>query len=173
MSRSSLTNWAGRAVDLLGPVAAAQAAHILEGSVVAMDETSIKAGRAAPGRMRGAYFWPVFGEDGEIAFHYAPSRAHRHVDEFLGNYRGTLLSDGYAAYEAYAKRQGIGVIQSLLATCKLQGVDPYAYLVNVLQRVGQHPAKRAVELTPRVWKTLFADRPLRSDLDRTKDPPLQ
>ena len=314
VSRSSLTNWAGRAVDLLGPVAAAQAAHILEGSVVAMDETSIKAGRAAPGRMRGAYFWPVFGEDGEIAFHYAPSWAHRHVDEFLGNYRGTLLSDGYAAYEAYAKRQGIthaqcwshcrrgfaeaeesapagvaealsligalyvqekairkrnlkgpaklahrrersapavdaffawckaqrqrpellpsspfakalkyaeereaslrvfledpavsvdtnhlerglrpiptgrrnwlsawtelgaqriGVIQSLLATCKLQGVDPYAYLVNVLQRVGQHPAKRAVELTPRVWKTLFADRPLRSDLDRTKDPPLQ
>ena len=111
VSRSSLTNWAGRAVDLLEPVAAAQAAHILEGSVVAMDETSIKAGRAAPGRMRNAYFWPVFGEDGEIAFHYAPSRAHRHVDEFLGNFRGTLLSDGYAAYEAYAKRQGIANAQ--------------------------------------------------------------
>ena len=45
--------------------------------------------------------------------------------------------------------------------------------VDVLQRVGQHPAKRVVELTPRVWKTLFADRPLRSDLDRTQDPPPQ
>ena len=111
VSRSSLTNWAGRAIDLLEPVAAAQAAHILEGSVVAMDETSIKAGRAAPGRMRSAYFWPAFGEDGEIAFHYAPSRAHRHVDEFLGNFRGTLLSDGYAAYEAYARRQGIANAQ--------------------------------------------------------------
>ena len=72
VSRSSLTNWAGRAVDLLEPVAAAQAAHILEGSVVAMDETSIKAGRAAPGRMRSAYFWPIYGEADEIAFHYAP-----------------------------------------------------------------------------------------------------
>lgn len=314
VSRSSLTNWAGRAIDLLEPVAAAQAAHILEGSVVAMDETSIKAGRVAPGRMRSAYFWPIYGEADEIAFHYAPSRAHRHVDGFLGNFRGTLLSDGYAAYEAYAKRQGIanaqcwshcrrnftdaeesdpagvsqalsligalyvqerairkrnlkgpaklahrrersapavdaffawckaqrqrldllpsspfakalayaaqrepglrvflddpavsvdtnhlerglrpiptgrrnwlfawtevgaqrvGVVQSLLATCRLQDVDAYAYLVDVLQRVGQHPAKRAVELTPRVWKTMFADRPLRSDLDRTKDPPLQ
>ena len=69
--------------------------------------------------------------------------------------------------------QRVGVIQSLLATCKLQEVDGYAYLVDVLQRVGQHPAKRAVELTPRVWRTLFADSPLRSDLDRTKDPPLQ
>lgn len=97
VSLSSLTNWAGRAVDLLEPIAAAQAAHILEGGVVAMDETSIKAGRAAPGKMRNAYFWPVFGEDGEIVFHYAPSRAHRHVEAFLGNFRGTLLSDGYAA----------------------------------------------------------------------------
>ena len=77
----------------------------------------------------------------------------------------------FAWTELGAKR--VGVIQSLLATCKLQDVDGYAYLVDVLQRVGRHPAKRTVELTPRVWKTLFADQPLRSDLDRTKDPPLQ
>lgn len=66
----------------------------------------------------------------------------------------------------------MGVIQSLLVTCKLHNVDPYTYLVDVLQRVGQHPAKRVIELTPRVWKTLFVDRPLRSDLDRTRNPPL-
>ena len=63
------------------------------------------------------------------------------------------------------------MIQSLLVNCKLQGVDPYAYLVDVLQRVGQHPAKHIVELTPRVWKTTFADRPFRSDLDRSRNPP--
>ena len=79
MSRSSLTNWAGRAVDPLEPVSAAQAAHILEGGVVAMDETSIKAGRVAPGKMRTAYFWPVYGEADEIVFHHAPSRAHKHA----------------------------------------------------------------------------------------------
>ena len=45
------------------------------------------------------------------------------------------------------------------------------YLVDVLQRVGEHPSARAVELTPRIWKTLFADDPLRSDLDRARDPP--
>ena len=65
------------------------------------------------------------------------------------------------------------MVQSLLATCRLQGVDPHLYLVDVLQRVGRHPAKRAVELTPRVWKTLFADQPLRSDLERSRDPPHQ
>jgi hypothetical protein len=34
----------------------------------------------------------------------------------------------------------------------------------VLQRVGEHPASRVAELTPRLWKTLFADKPLQSDL---------
>jgi len=77
----------------------------------------------------------------------------------------------FAWTELGARR--IGMIQSLLATCQVQGVDPYRYLVDVLQRVDKHPAKRAIELTPRVWKTRFADRSLRSDLDRARDPPRQ
>ena len=313
VSRSSLTNWAGRAADLLAPVAAAQTAHVLESRVLAMDETPIKAGLKEPGRMRQGYFWPIHGEDDEIVFPYAPTREHRHVEAFLGEFRGTLVSDGYEAYAAYAaKRAGVrhaqcwsharrgferardgepeavgtalaligalyghektmrtrklegaaklayrrehgvpvaerffawcreqcgradllpksplakalkyaldreaglsvhladadvpmdtnhlerglrpipmgrrnwlfawtelgaervGVVQGLLATCSLQGVDPYTYLVDVLQRVGEHPASRVMELTPRVWKTMFADDPLRSDLDRAHDPP--
>jgi transposase len=58
----------------------------------------------------------------------------------------------------------VGIIQSLIVTCRLHGVDPYTYLVDVLQRVSLHPASRVAELTPRLWKQLFADKPLRSDL---------
>ena len=286
VSRSSLTNWAGQAIDLVKPIVDAQSAHVLEGGVLAMDETPLKAGRVAPGKMRQAYFWPVYGEDDEIVFHYAPTREHRHVDAFLGGFDGKLLSDGYEAYASYARRRGavnaqcwahcrrvceqakesdpdavasalaligglysierdirrarvegaakraaresqsapiateffawcrkqcergdllpksplakalryaldreaelsvfladplvaidtnhlerglrpvptgrrnwlfawtelgaerIGVIQSLLATCRLHEVDPYTYLLDVLQRVGEHPASRAVE----------------------------
>jgi len=57
------------------------------------------------------------------------------------------------------------MIQSLLVTCRLHGVNPYEYLVDVLQRVGTHPASRVEELTPRLWKTRFADNLLRSDLE--------
>jgi len=60
-----------------------------------------------------------------------------------------------------------GIVQSLVVTCRLHGIDPYTYLVDVLQRVGQHPASRVAELTPRNWKALFGDQPLRSDLHRT------
>jgi transposase len=58
----------------------------------------------------------------------------------------------------------IGVIQSLLTTCRLQGVDPYTYLVDVLQRISVHPASNVIELTPRVWKAKFTDHPMKSDL---------
>lgn len=61
--------------------------------------------------------------------------------------------------------QCVGIFQSLLATCRLQGVDPYTYLVDVLQRVESHPAADVALLTPRLWKEHFAERPLRSDLD--------
>jgi transposase len=60
----------------------------------------------------------------------------------------------------------VGIVQSLLASCRLQGVDPYVYLVDVLQRVDTHPAFDVHLLTPRLWNQHFADYPLRSDLDR-------
>ena len=271
-----------------------------------MDETPIKAGREKKGKMHQGYFWPMYGDADEIVFHYAPSREHRHVRTLLDGFEGTLLTDGYQAYEAYAKgkvaiihaecwahcRRGfeqakaaepaasaealtligtlyrheqiirkqalsgekklayrsahsepavnafwrwcdrqchrpellpsnplskalkyararqaslqvflsdpevaidtnplerglrpipmgrrnwlfawtemgaerIGVIQSLLVTCRLQGVDPYIYLVDVLQRVSEHPASQVIDLTPRVWKTKFAHDPIKSDL---------
>lgn len=58
----------------------------------------------------------------------------------------------------------VGILQSLIVTCRLHEINPYDYLVDVLQRVGQHPANRVYELTPRMWKKLFAANPLRSPL---------
>ena len=59
----------------------------------------------------------------------------------------------------------VGMIQSLLVTCKLQGINPYVYLVDVLQRIDRHPAREVHLLTPRLWKQHFADNPLRSVID--------
>jgi transposase len=62
--------------------------------------------------------------------------------------------------------QYVGVFQSLLTTCRLQGIEPYTYLVDVLQRVERHPASDVAALTPRLWKERFATDPLRSMIDR-------
>ena len=59
----------------------------------------------------------------------------------------------------------VGIIQSLLVTCKLHNVNAYEYIVDVLQRISTQPASRVEELKPRRWKERFADNPMRSDLD--------
>ena len=62
--------------------------------------------------------------------------------------------------------EAVATLQSLIVTCRLHDIDPYHYLVDVLQRIDRHPAAKVHLLTPRLWKQHFADDPLRSDLHR-------
>lgn len=306
VARSTLTNQVKRAIELLRPVYQSQLDHILQSKILAIDETPIKAGKEKKGKLKQAYFWPIMGTDSEICFTFSSSRAMAHLRAQLGDYNGTILSDGYKAYELYAKAsdsvshalcwvharryfeqaensepeaaaialsyiaklyehekaireqkltdkkalayrqdyskpvvdaffawlhsqrqrcdlvpsdpflkamnytQGrehglrlfltdaelpmdnnhverslrcipmgrrnwlfcwteigaeqVGIVQSLFSTCRMHAVNPYDYLVDVLQRVALHPARKVHELTPREWKDKFASQPLRSDL---------
>jgi transposase len=305
VSRTTLTTYVQRAIELLAPIAQAQHGHILQSKVLAMDETPIKAGQDGPGKLKPTWYWPLYGDAAELSFTWSETRGSAHVKAQLKDFAGTLLTDGYRAYDAFAQdkpeitqancwahcrryferasdgepaaqqalaligalyeveqtirdrklegeaklayrsrhalpvvdaffgwchaqrqrldlvnsaplakalvyadgRQAplrvylgdpdvpidtnhleralrvipmgrknwlfcwtevgarhVGIIQSLLTTCRLQGVDPYAYLVDVLQRVSLHPARQVDDLTPRRWKELFAANPLRSDL---------
>lgn len=307
LSRATLTNLVKRAIDLLRPIVSAQLENILLSRVLAMDETPIKAGKAGKGKLKQAWFWPLYGDGDEVVFTYSASRSRQHIEKTIKkDFKGTLISDGYAAYASYAKqnenvthaqcwvhsrrtfieaesqepgavrealdaiaelyrieeqiraqnlsgvpkhqyrlahskpvvdrffewcdkqiRRGdlipsnplsqalgyvmkrevalcvfledpdvpldtnhvertlrpipmgrkawlfcwtelgaehVGIIQSLISTCKLHDINPYTYLTDVLLRISEHPASRVEELTPRVWKEKFADRPLRSDL---------
>ena len=307
VARSTLTSLTQRSIMLLEPIYQAQLANLLRSRVLAMDETPIKAGQKKKGKMNQAYFWPIYGDQDEVCFTFSPSRGMQHIKDQLGDFNGTLLTDGYSAYEKYLRKtpglthaqcwahsrrgfekaeqhepeasaialayigrlysheahcrehaldgkakQGyrrdnskpvvdaffswcdaqcqrmdltptnplakaltyvmkrqhelsvylsdpdvsidtnhleralrvipmgkknwlfawteagarhIGIIQSLLVTCRLHGVNPYEYLVDVLQRISIHPASRVEELTPRLWKEKFAGSPMRSDLE--------
>lgn len=59
----------------------------------------------------------------------------------------------------------VGIFQSFIVSCKMHDIDPYTYLVDVLQRVGDHPQKDIAMLTPGQWKVHFADSPKRSIID--------
>ena len=307
VSRPWLTQLGQQGIALLEPIYAAQFESIRAARVKAMDETPIKAGRAGPGKLKAAYFWPVYGELDEVCFPFFESRRIEHVEQALGLTpveRGVLLTDGYTAYAHYTQKTGlthaqcwahtrrklfeaqdaepaaargldfiaglyaveeriraqklsaarkldyrlmhakpiverffawinqqfeaqgllprnpltkalayarerrfglevyltdpdvpidtnhleralraipmgrknwmfcwtelgakhVGIMQSLIVTCRLHQIDPYDYLVDVLQRVDQHPASQVHELTPRLWKQRFASNPLRSPL---------
>ena len=310
LNRSTLTQWVQRAADLLEPIYYALLSSILQSWLLVMDETPLKAGRREKGKLHRGYLWPIYGDQDEVAFPFAASRAQAVVREALGTFCGVLLTDGYTVYERFAqkttailhaqcwshtrrqfeKAQGadphlvaaaleriatiykeeakirelglegvtklahrggyskplvddffawlkqtvitevllptnplgqaaryalereaglrvflanpdvpldtnhlereirpvalgrknwlfcwtevgarqVGIIYSVLASCRLQGLDPYVYLVDVLQRVDTHPALEVHRLIPRLWKQHFAAHPLRSDLDRLR-----
>src|SRR6266581_7504013 len=86
---------------------------------------------------------------------FAPSSVQQKFQFFrLRKYFHNRKSWNFCWTELGAKHIGIG--QSLIVTCRLHGIDPYTYLVDVLKRVGQHPAAHVATLTPRLWKTYFA-----------------
>ena len=97
LAPGTLTNLAHRGISLLEPIYQAQLRSILRSKILAIDETPIKAGREKRGKMRLAWYWPIYGQDDEVAFTYSRSRGHRHLLETLGEFQGTVLSDGHSA----------------------------------------------------------------------------
>ena len=41
---------------------------------------------------------------------------------------------------------------ALVENCRLEGIDPEAYLIEIIARLPDHPMKRIAELLPRAWK---------------------
>ncbi len=64
--------------------------------------------------------------------------------------------------------EAVANLQSLIVTCRLHDIDPYVYLVDVLQRIDRQPATEVHLLIPRLWKQHFADNPLQSDLHNAR-----
>ena len=103
LSRGTLTQWVQRAAELLEPIYYALLSSILQSQVLAMDETPLKAGRHGKGKLHTGYLWPIYGDQDEIAFPFAASRAQAVVREALGTFCGVLLTDGYIVYERFVQ----------------------------------------------------------------------
>jgi len=41
----------------------------------------------------------------------------------------------------------VGIVQSLIATCRMHDINPYDYFVDVLQRISEHPASLVHQLS--------------------------
>jgi transposase len=59
--------------------------------------------------------------------------------------------------------QTAAVLMSLCTTCKNLGIDPQAYLRDVLDRISTHPARRIEELLPDRWQELHQAGDARTD----------
>jgi transposase len=83
-------------------------------------------------------------EDGRLGLDNNPAeRALRGVAIGRKNYL-------FAGSDAGGRRAA--AMYSLIETAKLNGINPQAYLADVLARIADHPAKRVAELLPWNWQ---------------------
>lgn len=88
----------------------------------------------------------LFLKDGRVCLsNNAAERAIRGIA--VGRRNWTFAGSDVGGHRAAA-------LYTLVETCKLNGVDPRAWLADVLARLPEHPAKRLAELLPWTWKTL-------------------
>lgn len=89
-----------------------------------------------------------FVDDGEVEIHNnAAENALRTVAVGRNNWL-------FAGSEQGGRRAAI--LYSIIASCRLAGVDPFKYLEDILLRIATHPMSRIGELTPARWKALIA-----------------
>lgn len=97
--------------------------------------------------------WPAltrFLEDGRICMtNNAAERAVRGIA--MGRKNWTFAGSDSGGRRAAA-------IYTLIETCKLNDIDPRAWLADVPARVADHPAKRIAELLPWNWRSTVAAR---------------
>lgn len=92
--------------------------------------------------------WPSFTrflDDGRVCLsNNAAERALRGIA--IGRKNWTFAGSDAGGHRAAA-------IYTLIETCKMNDVDPQAWLADVLARLPDHPASRVAELLPWNWKT--------------------
>lgn len=102
--RSTLAQWVGQCGVALQPLAEALHQQLLAQPVLHADETPVAMLDPGAGKTKRAYLWAnsVGAHDPfkAVVYDFADSRAGRHAQAFLGDWRGTLVCDDYSGYKA-------------------------------------------------------------------------
>lgn len=102
--RSTLAQWVGQCGVALQPLADALHQQLLAQPVLHADETPVAMLDPGAGKTKRAYLWAysVGAHDPfkAVVYDFADSRAGRHAQAFLGDWRGTLVCDDYSGYKA-------------------------------------------------------------------------
>lgn len=103
LSRSTLAEWIGVCGVRLQPLVDAMRDQLLKELVLHADETPVP--MLAPGKKKThkAYIWAYasapFSELNAVVYDFQPGRSGQHARDFLGDWKGQLVSDDYAGYK--------------------------------------------------------------------------
>jgi transposase len=102
--QSTLAQWVGQMGVALQPLVDALKDEMLAHPVLHADETPVAMLDPGAGKTHRAYLWSysigAFEPVKAVVYDFAESRAGKHAQNFLGEWRGTLVCDDYSGYKA-------------------------------------------------------------------------
>lgn len=107
LSRQDMARWVGLAADWLRPIYQNILGSMWGDGYAQVDESAINYLVPGSGRAQHGYFWAIKRPGGDAAFHWATSRAASVLARIVpADFSGTLQTDAYGAYPAFARRHG-------------------------------------------------------------------
>jgi transposase len=115
LAYSTLTDWVSGTCMLLAPLFDSLKAAVLRSDYLHVDETPVKVmDKDKKGETHRGYYWVYQNSiDKIVLFDYQEGRGREGPVEVLKDFKGYLQTDGYVAYDIFAKRQGITLIHCM------------------------------------------------------------
>ena len=154
IARSTLAQWVGQCGVALQPVTDALKDEVLTHPVLHADETPVAMLDPGAGKTKRAYLWSysVGAHDPckAVVYDFAESRAGKHAEAFLGEWRGTLVCDDYSGYKnllskglieagcmAHARRKFFELKVANQSAIAAEALDYFAALYGVEREAAQ------------------------------------
>jgi len=122
LSRTTLMQWVGASSELLGPLVAALAKHVLSAPNINADDTPIKVLAPGTGKTKKGRLW-TYVRDARgwgstdppaVWYRYSPSWHGKYPQQHLAGFEGKLQVDAYAGFEPLFVPSKPGVVARVL-----------------------------------------------------------
>ncbi len=115
LAYSTLTDWVSGTCNLITPLFEALKKEVQQSDYLHVDETPIKVmDKDKKGETHRGYYWVYQNSVNKIVlFDYREGRGREGPQDILHDFKGYLQTDGYVAYDIFAKRQDITLIHCM------------------------------------------------------------
>ena len=101
LSRKTMCGWVWRTANWLRIIYEALRMEVLAAAYLQVDETPIRYICSEHGKTKKGYLWVYLAPGGGVFFEWHAGRGSKCLEDMLGDFDGTIQTDGYAAYESH------------------------------------------------------------------------
>ena len=186
--RSTLAAWSGQGGAGLIPLYDAHRSFVLGANVLHVDETPVNMLDPGAGKTKRAYIWAYarsgFDVSPGVVYDFCVGRGAKYPVAFLQNWSGTLVCDGYAAYDtvfklekrveagclAHARRKFDELIKDNQSPVAAQAVQRIAMLYGIERAARDLSIKQRLDMRQARAKPLYEEMHVWLQLERARVP---